>query len=60
LCKVVERKFGLARQAYWMVPLTELVSFAVFIGSFLGTGVMWKDTHYTVLSDGTLAGSSER
>jgi len=59
LCKVVERKFGLGRQAYWMVPLTELVSFAVFIGSFLGTGVRWKDTHYTVLSDGTLAGSSE-
>jgi ceramide glucosyltransferase len=59
LCKVVERKFGLGRQAYWMVPVTDLVSFGVFVLSFLGTGVTWKQTHYTVLSDGTLAGSSE-
>jgi ceramide glucosyltransferase len=59
LCKVVERKSGLGRHAYWMLPVTDLVSFAVFIWSFLGTGVTWKRTHYTVLSDGTLAGSSE-
>jgi ceramide glucosyltransferase len=59
LCKVVERKFGFGRQAYWMVPFTDLVSFAVFVFSFFGTGVTWKQTHYTVLSDGTLAGSSE-
>jgi ceramide glucosyltransferase len=59
LCKVVERKSRLGRQAYWMLPVTDLVSFAVFVWSFLGTGVTWKHTHYTVLSDGTLAGSSE-
>jgi ceramide glucosyltransferase len=59
LCKVVERKSGLGRQAYWMLPVTDLVSFAVFIWSFLGTDVTWKRTHYTVLSNGTLAGSSE-
>src|SRR5215469_9754132 len=59
LCKIVERKSGLGRQAYSMVPATDLISFAVFIWSFLGTGVTWKQTHYTVLSDGTLAGSSE-
>jgi ceramide glucosyltransferase len=59
LCKVVERKSGLGRQPYWMLPVSDLVSFAVFIWSFLGTDVTWKHTHYTVLSDGTLAGSSE-
>jgi ceramide glucosyltransferase len=59
LGKVVERKSGLARQAYWMLPVTDLVSFAVFVWSFFGTGVTWKNTHYSVLSDGTLAGSRE-
>jgi ceramide glucosyltransferase len=59
LCKIVERKSGLGRQPYWMLPVTDLISFAVFIWSFLGAGVTWKHTHYTVLSDGTLAGSSE-
>jgi ceramide glucosyltransferase len=59
LCKIVERKSGLGRQAYWMVPVADLVSFAVFIWSLLGTDVTWKQTRYTVLSDGTLAGSSE-
>jgi ceramide glucosyltransferase len=54
LCMAVERSFELRRQAYWMLPLTDLISFSVFVWSFFGTSITWKRASYTVLADGTL------
>ncbi len=55
LYKSVERSFGLRRQDTWMLPITDLLSFGVFVWSFFGSSVTWKRASYTVLGDGTLA-----
>jgi ceramide glucosyltransferase len=54
LCSCVERAFGLSRQPYWLVPLHDLISFAVFVSSFLGSAVVWRGHSYHVLADGAL------
>jgi ceramide glucosyltransferase len=59
LCKAVERKFRLGSQDYWLAPLTDLMSFGVFVWSFFGASVTWKSANYTVLADGTLTGGGE-
>jgi ceramide glucosyltransferase len=55
LYKAVERSFALQRQDYWILPITDLIAFGVFVWSFFGTSVTWKRASYTVLGDGTLA-----
>ena len=55
LCKAVERSFDLQQQDYWMLPVTDLIAFGVFVWSFFGTSVTWKRASFTVLGDGTLA-----
>lgn len=54
LCKAVERSFRLGRQNMWMLPITDLISFSVFVWSFFGASITWKRANYTVLADGTL------
>jgi ceramide glucosyltransferase len=54
LYKSVQRSFGFRRRDYWLLPITDLMAFCVFIWSFFGTSVTWKRASYTVLSDGTL------
>jgi ceramide glucosyltransferase len=54
LCVRVERAFGLMPHPYWLVPVRDLLSFAVFIVSFLGASVTWKGHDYRVTSEGNL------
>jgi ceramide glucosyltransferase len=54
LCSCVERAFGLPRQPYWLVPLHDVISFAIFVTSFLGSVVVWRGHSYRVLADGAL------
>jgi ceramide glucosyltransferase len=54
LCMRIERAFGLQRHPRWLVPLRDLLSFAVFVWSFFGLAVSWKGSDYRVKSDGTL------
>jgi ceramide glucosyltransferase len=54
LLKCVERRFGLERQDYWLVPLRDLISFAVFVWGLFGTTVDWNGETYQVTSQGTL------
>jgi ceramide glucosyltransferase len=54
LNKAVERSFELARQHYWVVPITDLIAFSVFVWSFFGTSVTWKRASFSVLGDGTI------
>ncbi len=58
LCRCVERRFKLARQNYWLVPLQDLVAFAVYVVSFLGATVHWRGSDYRVTADGALASIS--
>ncbi|HZV20603.1 MAG TPA: bacteriohopanetetrol glucosamine biosynthesis glycosyltransferase HpnI [Hyphomicrobiales bacterium] len=55
LCKAIERSFRLAPQVYWLIPFADLLSFSIFVWSFLGTAVSWKGSDFDVLDDGTLA-----
>lgn len=54
LCRSVERRFGLPRQNYWLVPVHDLIAFAVYVTSFFGATVHWRGADYRVTADGTL------
>jgi len=50
LLRAVEREYGLPPQDYWLVPVRDLLSFAVFVCSFLGREVSWKGHRYRLPS----------
>jgi ceramide glucosyltransferase len=54
LCLAVERRFKLPSHAYWMIPLRDLLSFTVYLSSFAGRTVHWRDQDYHVAERGTL------
>lgn len=54
LCRCVERRFHLPLQAYWLLPFREMLSFGIFVTSFFGTNVTWRDAVYRVADDGSL------
>jgi ceramide glucosyltransferase len=54
LCRCVERRFGLPRQNYWLIPLQDVIAFAVYMASFFGATVHWRGADYRVAADGTL------
>jgi ceramide glucosyltransferase len=62
LLRQVERAFNLPPQACWLVPLRDVLSFAVFVSSFFGQSARWKGRSYRFVAGGTLvpAGSSSR
>ncbi|PIU06459.1 MULTISPECIES: bacteriohopanetetrol glucosamine biosynthesis glycosyltransferase HpnI [Methylobacterium] len=54
LCLRLERLFGLAPHAYWLLPIRDMLSFANFSWSFVSGAVTWKGHDYRVVADGTL------
>jgi ceramide glucosyltransferase len=60
LLRRVEQAFDLPPQSCWLVPLRDVLSFAVFLSSFFGRSARWKGRRYRFMSRGTLvtAGSS--
>ena len=59
LCRSVERRFGLPRQNYWLIPVHDLIAFAVYVTSFFGATVHWRGADYRVTADGTLIEGQE-
>jgi ceramide glucosyltransferase len=57
LLRQVALAFGLPPQPYWLVPIRDLMSFSVFVASFLGRNVSWKGQRYRLFS-GKIAGVS--
>jgi ceramide glucosyltransferase len=55
MVRVVDRALGLPAAPLWLVPLRDLLSFAVFVASFLGNRVTWRDTTFRIAADGRLA-----
>jgi ceramide glucosyltransferase len=51
----LDRAFRLRKGFYWLGPLRDLVSFAVFVASFFGRDVEWRGHRYGVQADNTLA-----
>ena len=58
LVVAVERGYGLPRHPYWLIPLRDLLSFAVFIAGFLARDVSWRGHRYRLMAEGNLV--SER
>jgi ceramide glucosyltransferase len=52
LLRRVEQAYALPRQAYWLVPARDLLSFALFAASFLGRDVSWKGRRYRMVAGG--------
>jgi ceramide glucosyltransferase len=50
----VERLPGGGKRTLWLSPLRDLLSFAVFIASFMPGDVNWRGRRYSVDSDGTV------
>jgi ceramide glucosyltransferase len=57
-----ERAFNLPPQSSWLVPLRDVLSFAVFVSSLFGQSARWKGRRYRFIAGGLLvpAGSSSR
>ncbi len=51
----IDRAFGLRGDAFWLGPLRDLLSFAIFVMSFFGRGVEWRGHRYGLRADNRLA-----
>ena len=54
LLYVTARRHGLPSPAYWLVPLRDLISFAIFAWSICGQDLTWRGERYRVLGNGVL------
>jgi ceramide glucosyltransferase len=59
LILAIERGYGLQPHPYWLIPVRELLSFAVYIAGFVTRDVSWRGQRLRLKSKGTL-GSEER
>ena len=50
----VEYAFDLQRQSLWLLTLHDIISFAVYAGSFLCNSVTWRGSTFRVQRGGTL------
>jgi ceramide glucosyltransferase len=40
---------------WWLVPVQDLISFAVWVGGFFGRSISWRGRRYSIQKDGTYA-----
>ena len=52
--RAVERGYGLPARPYWLIPLRDLLSFAVFVAGFLAQDLSWKGRRYRLMAEGTM------
>jgi ceramide glucosyltransferase len=52
--RLLDRALGLAPTALRLVPLRDLLSFGVFVASFLGNQVAWRNRNFRIAADGRL------
>jgi ceramide glucosyltransferase len=50
LLRQVQHAYGLPAQVYWLVPARDLLSFMLFVVSFLGRYVSWKGHRYRMVA----------
>jgi len=48
LCHCIERRFGLVRQDYWLVPVRDVLSFAAYLRGLFGSAVNWRGAIFRV------------
>jgi len=47
-------RLAVGRGAFWLGPFRDLLSFAIFLASFLPGSLVWRDRRFELRSDGTL------
>ena len=52
---IIARALDLPRTGLWLLPLRDALSFAVFLGSFCGRSVLWRDHLFRVEPSGRLS-----
>lgn len=60
LCVAVERSLRVPRHNYWLVPIRDVFSFAVFTWSFFGGRVSWRGESYELGPDGAIIEAEPR
>ena len=48
LLRRIAQAYTLPPQAYWLVPVRDLLSFAIFVASFFGRDVTWRGHSYRI------------
>ena len=51
----IDVHFGTDAGPYWLLPLRDLLSFAVFLASLSGESVHWRGTHFAVEPSGAMS-----
>jgi ceramide glucosyltransferase len=51
---LIARRLGLPTTGLWLLPLRDALSFVVFLGSFCGRSVLWRDQLFRVEPGGRL------
>jgi ceramide glucosyltransferase len=51
----VDRAFRLRGNSFWLGPLRDILSFAIFLASFFGRDIEWRGRRYGLRADKTLA-----
>jgi ceramide glucosyltransferase len=59
LALTLDRAFGSRGGSIWLLPLCDLLTFAIFIASFFGRAIEWRGHRYGVRADNSLAHYSE-
>lgn len=55
LAGVIDRVAGRRSRLLWLLPLRDMLSFGVFVGSFLGRAVEWRGQKFHVTTNGDLS-----
>jgi ceramide glucosyltransferase len=50
----VDEMLDLRENQFWLGPVRDVLSFAIFVASFFGNAVTWRGQRYSVRGDGTL------
>jgi ceramide glucosyltransferase len=51
---------GLRRARFWLLPARDALSFAVFVASFFGRTVFWRDEHFRVEATGRMTADGDK
>jgi ceramide glucosyltransferase len=54
LLHVTTRSHSQALRPYWLIPIRDLLSFAIFVWSFCGRDVVWRGRNYRVRDNGSM------
>ena len=51
----VERAFNLPPHPYWLIPMRDLFSAAIYLASYLGRDIVWRGVRYRIGRNGELS-----